>query len=123
MCYELLSLEINELEQRHNELALKQIVGKPQHIEINERSLEAYRRAYADKGLVITREEDYPAEDFALVKYQKRFDALVDPKQGIRKVIVSMVRQPVTVFNKHGKPEVKDALYYSGNYYGTDKKG
>lgn len=33
-----------------------------------------------------------------------------------------MVRQPVTVFDKNGKPEVKDALYYNGNYYGVDKK-
>jgi hypothetical protein len=34
-----------------------------------------------------------------------------------------MVRQPVTIFNKQGKPEVRDALYFNGNYYGTDKRG
>jgi hypothetical protein len=34
-----------------------------------------------------------------------------------------MVRQPVTVFDKNGKPQVKDALYYSGYYYGQDKHG
>ena len=33
-----------------------------------------------------------------------------------------MVRQPVTVFNKQGKPEVKDALYFNGIYYGKDKR-
>ena len=34
-----------------------------------------------------------------------------------------MVRQPVTIFNKQGKPEVKDPLYYYGTYYGHDKRG
>jgi hypothetical protein len=34
-----------------------------------------------------------------------------------------MVRQPVTVFNKQGNPEVKDALYIRGSYYGVDKRG
>jgi hypothetical protein len=34
-----------------------------------------------------------------------------------------MVRQPVTVFNKQGKREVKDALYYNGYYYGQDEHG
>jgi hypothetical protein len=123
LCYEVLSLEVSELEKKHNELSLKQIAGKTQHIEINERTLEAYRAEYTKKGLAVTREEDYPQEDFYLVKKLKQFDALVDPSQGIRKVIESMVRQPVTIFNKTGKAEVKDALYYSGNYYGTDKRG
>jgi hypothetical protein len=118
-----MSEQVNELEKKHNELALKQIAGKPQHIEINERTLEAYRKAFADKGLVITKEEEYPKEDFHLVRKQKLFDSLVDPKQGIKKVIESMIRQPVTIFNKQGKPEVKDALYFSGNYYGHDKRG
>jgi hypothetical protein len=34
-----------------------------------------------------------------------------------------MTRQPVTIFSKTGKPEVKDALYYYGEYYGKDKRG
>jgi hypothetical protein len=114
---------MNEYEKEQNELALKQIAGKPQHIEINERTLEAYRAEYTKKGCVITKEEEYDQESFHLVKKLKAFDSLVDPTQGIRKVITSMVRQPVTVFNKQGKPEVKDALYYYGNYYGVDKKG
>jgi hypothetical protein len=57
------------------------------------------------------------------VKKQKAFDALVDPTQGIRKIIESMIRQPVTIFDKNGKIEVKDALYYNGNYYGVGKRG
>lgn len=118
-----MSLEMSELERRQNELELRKVAGKTKNIEINERSLEATRKAIADKGLVITKESEYPKEDFHLVRKQKLFDSLVDPKQGIKKVIESMVRQPVTIFNKQGKPEVKDALYYNGNYYGTDKRG
>lgn len=118
-----MSLQMSELERKENERELRKIAGKAKNIEINERTLEAYRKAFADKGLVITKEEEYPKEDFHMVKKQKQFDSLVDPKQGIRKVIESMVRQPVTIFNKNGKPEVKDALYYNGYYYGTDKRG
>jgi len=114
---------VNELQAQQDKLALNRIAGKPQHIEINERTIQAYKEEYAKKGLTPTREDDYPLEDYHLVAKQKQFDALVDPKQGIRKVIISMVRQPVTVFNKQGKPEVKDALYYNGYYYGTDKRG
>jgi hypothetical protein len=36
-----------------------------------------------------------------MVAKQKKFDAFVDPSQGIRKVIESMVRQPVTIFDKN----------------------
>jgi hypothetical protein len=115
--------EIPELVIKQNELALKQIAGKPQHIEINERTIQAYKKAFSDKGLVITQEEDYPMEDFHLVKKQKAFDSLVDPTQGIRKIIESMIRQPVTIFNKQGKPEIKDALYYNGYWYGVDRRG
>jgi hypothetical protein len=115
--------EINELLQRQNERELRRVEGKPEHIEINERALQAYKEEFGKKGLTISSEEDYPMGDFMLVAKQKEFDSLVDPKQGIRKVIISMVRQPVTVFNKNGKPEVKDALYYNGYYYGTDKRG
>jgi hypothetical protein len=117
------TIEVNELQQKQNELALKQIAGKAQHIEINERTIEAYKKGFADKGLVITKEDEYPQEDFHLVKKQKAFDALVDPSQGIKKVIESMIRQPITVFNKQGKPEIKDALYYNGYWYGTTKRG
>lgn len=116
-----MSEQVNELEKRADELELRKIAGKPQHIEINERTLAAYREEFSKKGLVIER-KDYPEDDFVQIAKLKEFDALVDPKQGIRKVIGSMVRQPVIVFNKQGKPEVKDALYYSGNYYGKDKR-
>lgn len=114
--------EVNELEKAAEELQLRRIAGKPNNIEINERSLELFRQEYRKKGLE-PESKDYPMEDFALIAKLKEFDALVDPTQGIRKVIETMVRQPVTVFNKQGKPEVKDALYYSGWYYGVDKRG
>jgi hypothetical protein len=112
-------LDFNKLEQ---DLKLRQIEGKAQHIEINERSLEAYREEFSKKGLVITKKEEYPREDFYLVKKQKQFDSLVDPTKGIKKVIHTMVRQPITIFDKQGKPVVKDALYYNGMYFGVDKR-
>ena len=114
---------MSEMERQQNERELRKIEGKPSNIEINERTIQAYREEFAKKGLVPTGEEDYPREDFHLVAKQKKFDFEVDPSQGIRKVIESMVRQPVTVFDKNGKPQVKDALYYNGNWYGTDKRG
>jgi hypothetical protein len=114
--------EMSELEEQKNKLALKRIVGKPNNIEINERTVTAYKEEYAKKGLVPTKQEDYPAEDFTHIARAKQF-SLVDPKQGIRKVITAMIRQPVTVFDKNGRPQVKDALYYYGEYYGTDKRG
>ena len=118
-----MTVEISELERQRDELAMKQVSGKPKHVEINERTLEAYKKAYEDKGLVITKEQEYPQEDFHSVKKQKAFDALVDPTQGIKKIIGSMIRQPVTIFNKNRKPEVKDALYFNGYWYGLDKRG
>lgn len=114
--------EVNELEKAAEELQLRRIAGKTSNIQINERSLELFRQEYRKKGLE-PESKDYPQEDFALIAKLKEFDALVDPSQGIKKVIETMVRQPVTVFNKQGKPEVKDALYYSGWYYGVDKRG
>lgn len=114
--------EVNELEKRDEELMLKRIAGKTNNIEINERTLDAYRQEYRKKGLE-PESKDYPQDEFIQVAKLKEFDVLVDPEQGIRKVIGSMIRQPVTVFNKQGKPEVKDALYYTGYYYGIDKRG
>jgi len=114
--------EVNELEKAQNELMLKRITDKTNNIEINERTLEAFRQEFAKKGLVIEH-DDYPMDDFVEISKLKEFDRLVDPGQGIRKVIGSMVRQPVTIFKKQGRPEIKDALYYSGEYYGFDKRG
>jgi hypothetical protein len=114
---------MSELEIKEKERQLKRIAGKPQHIQINERTIQAYKEEFAKKGLVPTSEDDYPQEDFHMVAKQKNFDSLVDPSQGIRKIIESMVRQPITVFNKQGKPEIKDALYYNGYWYGTSKRG
>lgn len=118
-----MSVSITELEKQENERQLLKFKGKAKHIEINERTLEAYREEFGKKGLVITKESEYPKEDFHMVAKQKAFDALVDPSQGIKKVIGTMVRQPVTIFDKNGKPQIKDALYYNGYYYGTDKRG
>lgn len=117
-----MSEQVNEFERQQNEMMLKRIAGKPNNIEVNERTLESFRQEVAKKGLVIEH-FDYPQDDFVQISKLKEFDRLVDPSQGIKKVISSMVRQPVTVFNKNGKPEVKDALYYSGIYYGKDKHG
>jgi hypothetical protein len=112
--------QLNELEREQEELELRRIAGKTNNIEINECTLESYRQEFRKKGLQVET-KDYPQDDFIQIAKLKEFDRLVDPTQGIKKVIGSMVRQPVTVFNKQGKPEVKDALYYSGYYYGQDK--
>lgn len=116
------TVEVNELERQQNELMLKRIAGKTNNIEVNEKTLESFRQEFAKKGSVIEH-DDYPMDDFVQIAKLKEFDRLVDPGQGIRKVIVSMTRQPVTIFNKQGKPEIKDALYYHGIFYGVDKRG
>jgi hypothetical protein len=118
-----MTAEINELLQRDRQLELKKIAGTTKNIKINERTIEAYKEAYREKGMEPEGEKDYPKEDYHLVSKQKKFDALVDPKLGIRKVIESMVRQPITIFDKNGKAQIKDALYYSGYWYGTNKRG
>jgi hypothetical protein len=118
-----MSTTMSEQEKEQYRRELKKIEGKVEHIEVNDKTLVAYREEFGKKGLVITKESEYPREEFNMVAKQKLFDRLVDPKQGIRKVISSMVRQPITIFDKNGKPTVKDALYYNGYYYGNDKKG
>jgi hypothetical protein len=115
--------ELSDLERQEEQRELNQISGTPRHIEINERSIKAYDEEYAKKGLQIEKHEDYPREDFHLIKQQKKFDSIVDASQGIRTVIWAMVRQPVTIFDKDGKSVTKDALYYYGHYYGVDKRG
>jgi hypothetical protein len=118
-----MSEQMSEMEKKQREQELKKIQGTAKNIEINERSITATREEFAKKGLVVTNEYEYPIEEFLMIAKQKEFDRLADPKQGIKKVIGSMIRQPVTIFNKQGKPEIKDALYYSGNYHGVDKRG
>ncbi|MDW3654145.1 MAG: hypothetical protein QOK61_06295 [Nitrososphaeraceae archaeon] len=113
---------MTELERQEEKINLDSIAGKPQHIEINERSLVAYREAFAKKGLVIQKHKDYPKEDFFIIRKQKKFDSIVDPSKGIRKIIHNMIRQPITVFDKTGKAVIKDALYYNGQYRGHDKR-
>jgi hypothetical protein len=113
---------MNELEKEQEQLELKRIAGKTNNIEINEKTLEAYRTEFRKKGIEVE-SSDYPQDDFIQIAKLKEFDRLVDTTLGIKKVIGSMVRQPVTIFDKNGKPQVKDALYYSGYYYGQDKHG
>jgi hypothetical protein len=114
---------MNEQEKEEEQLKLVQVTGKPRHIEVNERSLEETRKAFREKGLEITKHTEYPREDYYLIRKQKKFDSIVDPSKGIRKIIESMVRQPVTIFDKTGKAVVKDALYYRGYWRGLDKFG
>jgi len=114
---------MSEMEQKEEQLKLKQVTGKAQHIEINERSLEATRESFRSKGLEITKYTEYPREDYYLIRKQKKFDSIVDKSKGIRKIIESMVRQPVTIFNSKGVAEVKDALYIRGYWRGVDKFG
>lgn len=118
-----MSSMLNELERKDEELKLKQVAGTPRHIEVNEKSLEATRKVFRDKGLEVTKYTEYPREDYYLIRKQKKFDSIVDPSKGIRKIIESMTRQPVTTFDKTGKAVVKDALYYRGSYRGLDKFG
>jgi hypothetical protein len=115
--------EMSEMEIKQRERELKKIEGTAKHIEINDRTIKAFKEEFGKKGLTITKEEEYPQEEFHSVAKQKEFDSLVDPSQGIRKIIESMIRQPVTIFNKQGKPEIKDALYYNGYWYGSTKRG
>ena len=78
--------QMNELEKEQEQLELKRIAGKTSNIEINERTLEAYRHEFRKKGLE-PETRDYPMDDFVQIAKLKQFDALVDPSQGIRKVI------------------------------------
>ena len=113
--------QMTELEQAEEQRKLNEISGKPRHIEINERTIEAYRSEFSKKGLQVET-SDYDSEEFYLIKNQKKFDSIVDPNQMILKKIWAMCRQPVTIQEK-GKPVTKDALYYYGTYLGTDKAG
>jgi hypothetical protein len=92
------------------------------NIEINDRTLQAYQEEFTKRGIGITK-QDYDQEEFYLVNTLKQFDKIVDPTKGISKVVQSIIRQPVTIFNDKGVPEVKDALYYYGQYIGYDKTG
>jgi len=55
--------EINELQQREEQRELNKIAGKPQHIQINERTLESYREEFGKKGLTVQSEEPQFAQD------------------------------------------------------------
>ena len=114
--------ERTELEILEEKRQLAEISGVPRHIEVNERTIEAYKKAFAEKDLQIET-KDYPDKEFHLVKKVKKFDSIVDASQPIEKRIWAMVRQPVTITNKEGRTITKDALYYYGTYRGVDKAG
>lgn len=42
---------VNELQEQQDKLAMSKISGKTKNIQINERTLEAYKEEYAKKGL------------------------------------------------------------------------
>jgi hypothetical protein len=115
---------LNELEKIEEKIALDSISGKPTNIEINERTLIAYREEFAKKGLVIEQHKDYPMHEtgFKMVKRMKKFDSLVVPEKGIKKIISAMTRQPVTTCDTKGKPVTRDAVYYYGRYEGFDRR-
>ena len=106
---------LTDLEQKEEQQQLKEIAGTPRHIEINEKTLEATRKTFRDKGLEVTKYTEYPREDYYLDPQSQKIRSIVDPSKGIRKMIESMVRQPVTTFDKSGKAVVKDALYLEAN--------
>lgn len=117
-------VQLNELEKLEERQKLAEVEGTAKHIQINERTLQAYREEFGKKGLVIEQHKDYPMHEtgYKMVKRLKKFDSIVDPST-IKKIIGSMVRQPITTFDKTGKAVVKDALYYEGQYRGYDKRG
>jgi hypothetical protein len=114
---------MNIEEQQEEQLMLKQVTSKTQHIQVNEKTLEATREEFRKKGLEVTKYSEYPREDYYIIRRAKKFDSVVDPSKGIRKIIKHMIRQPVTIFDKTGKAVVKDALYYRGSYRDVDKFG
>jgi hypothetical protein len=87
-------LEMSELEIKELKRELRKIEGTTKNIEINDCIIKAFKEGFEKKGLVITKETEYPSEDFYLVAQQKAFDSHVDASQGIHKVIQSMTRQP-----------------------------
>ena len=102
-------------------IKLQAIEGKPKgNIEINDKTIKAYQEEFTKKGMVITSKEDYPRDQFRMVQKQKYFDSTVDASKGIKKIIISMVRQPVHITGKDGKRVTKDALYYNGYYEGRN---
>ena len=108
----------SEYEQEHNQQELQSISGKPRNVEISAlRTIEAYKEAYREKGIVPTSKDDFPRSDVGYRQVQRllKFDSIVKKDKGIKKVIRSMVIQPVTVEGK-----TKLALYYSGGYIGKN---
>ena len=108
----------SEFEQEHNEQELQSIAGKPKNVEISAlRTIEAYKESYRQKGMVPSSKDDYPRSDVGYRQVQRllKFDSIVKKEKGIKKVIRSMVVQPVTVEGK-----TKLALYYTGEYIGKN---
>lgn len=79
--------------------------------ECNYLTIEAFKKAYKEKGLV-PEEDDFPKDKRKMLERLKRFDAHVDPSKPITKKIISMVRQPVHVI-ENGKRVTKDSLIFN----------
>ena len=58
---------MSELDQKEEQAMLKQVTGKTKNIEINERTIEATKKAFRDKGLEVTKYTEYPREDYYLI--------------------------------------------------------
>ena len=75
-------------DQRKAELG--SIYGKPKNIEIPAlRTIEAYKEAYRQKGMVPTGKDDFPRSDVGYRQVQRllKFDSIVKKDKGIKKVI------------------------------------
>jgi hypothetical protein len=105
-------------EKRYLQKELKAIHGKPNNIQIDAlKTIEAYDKAYNDKKVAPTSKRDYPRSDVGFREVQRllQFDAIVKPEKGIKKVINSIIVQPVTIEGKR-----KYALYMHGQYIAFD---
>jgi hypothetical protein len=105
-------------EIRQNKKELTSLHSKPNNIEIDAiKTIEAYDKAFAEKGVSATSKRDYPRKDNAYRTVQRllQYDSIVQKDKGIKKKIDSMVVQPVTIDGIK-----KYALYYNGVYMGFD---
>jgi hypothetical protein len=103
-------------------LELASITGTPKNkiVEIYAlKTIQAYKDAYREKGVVPTSLEDFPSSEvgYQMARWLLEFDRLLVPET-IKKVIRSMVIQPIS---KDGKR--KYALYYTGSYVGENAMG
>lgn len=110
--------EQSTFEKQYQKKELSTISGKPNNIQIDAiKTKKAYDKAYAEKGIVPTSKTDYPrsGQGYRAIQRLLQFDHIVQPKKGIKKIVNTMVVQPVTV-----DKQKKYALYMHGRYEGVD---